>query len=120
MLFNIWNRIKKAMSKDPNSVPLPTSNAQLGRSNPQPTGNVISVQNAQSWNKETHPQGRGDPYLVQDIDYKDGKLDVKYRDGFTAEYDNITPQEAKDFAKADSKGRWAHAHLWNKPYKQVP
>ena len=120
-MFSIWDKINKLFQRKPiTSVPLPTSQAQIGRSNPQPTGNVVSVYNAQSWNKETHPEGMGNSYLVQDIDY-DGKgtLDVTYRDGFTAEYNNISPDDAKDFAKADSKGRWALKHLWGLPYKKV-
>ena len=128
-MFSIWKRINdaiinrkinKAMGQGiQTSMPIPDVPNGNNR-NPSQTGNVVSVQNAQSWNKETHPQGRGDSYLVQDIDY-DGKgtLDVTYRDGFKAEYNNIDPEDAKDFARADSKGRWARAHLWNLPYKRV-
>ena len=57
--------------------------------------------------------------LAKDIDYKNGKLDVTYNDGFTAEYDDISPDEVKDFVQNESKGRWAKAHLWDKPYKKV-
>jgi hypothetical protein len=122
MIFSIWDKINKLFQRKPiTSVPLPASQAQIGRSNPQQTGNTVSVYNAQSWNKETHPNGRGDSYLVDEINYDgNGTLDVKYRDGFTAEYDDISPQDAKDFAQADSKGRWALSHLWDKPYRQVP
>jgi hypothetical protein len=84
-----------------------------------PTSNQnIYVSNAQSWDPSTHPDGRGDSQLVQDIDYntKDG-LTVTYRDGFTATYDNITPEESKAFSQAPSKGKWALSHLWGKPYK---
>ena len=100
------------------SVGIPTNN-KVGLGNASQTGNRVSVYNAQSWNPETHPEGRGDSYVVQDITYDDGKLDVTYRDGFKAQYDGITPQEARDFAQADSKGRWAHAHLWDLPYKEI-
>lgn len=119
--MGIWNRIRKNIKKGTiTSVPLPTSNTQPGLSNPQPNGNVVSLYNAQSWNPETHPNGRGDSYLVDEINYDgNGTLDVKYRDGFTAEYNNISPQEAKDFVKSDSKGRWALKHLWNKSYKEI-
>lgn len=118
--MNVWKRIEKAMSKPVGaSLKLPDVNSTPGRSNPQPQGNQVYVSNAQSWNPETHPEGRGDSYLVQDIDYKDGILDVTYRDGFTAEYQNISPEEAKEFASSDSKGRWAHRHLFNKPYTAV-
>ena len=118
--MSIWGKINKFFQRKPiTSVPLPVSQAQIGRSNPQPTGNKVYVANVQSWNAETHPEGRGDSYLVQDIDYNNGKLDVTYRDGFTAEYDNISPQDAKDFAQTDSKGRWALKHLWDLPYKKV-
>lgn len=79
---------------------------------------AIYVSNAQSWDPSTHPDGRGDSQLVQDIDYnKDDGLTVTYRDGFTANYDNISPDEAKQFAQASSKGKWALSHLWGKPYK---
>lgn len=81
---------------------------------------TVSVQNAQSWNPETHPDGRGDSLLVTNIDYdKDDGLEVEYRDGFKAHYDGITPEQAKDFARADSKGRWALKNLWNRPYEEA-
>ena len=119
--MGIWNRIRKNIKKSTiSSLPLPNANNQPGRNNPQPTGNVVSVYDAQSWNPETHPNGRGPSQLVDEINYNgNGKLDVKYRDGFEAEYDNISPQDAKDFVKSDSKGRWALKHLWNKPYKEI-
>lgn len=103
---NILRQIAGAPKASMPTVKTPTSNQ------------AVSVSNAQSWNPETHPDGRGDSQLVQDIDYntKDG-LTVTYRDGFTANYDGITPDEAKQFAQSDSKGRWALSHLWNKPYK---
>ena len=112
------NKIKKAMSAGVTNTVGPVTSVNAPAQ--QPTGNV-SVQNAQSWNRETHPEGRGDSYLVDNIDYdaSTGKLDVQYRDGFTAEYDNISPNEARDFSQADSKGRWARAHLWDLPYKKI-
>lgn len=125
--MNIWGKILEAvnkkvdsMSKLRTSAPLSDMSKNIGRSNPEQRGNRVSVYNAQSWNPETHPQGRGDSYLVQDFDYdNDGTLQVTYRDGFTAEYKNIDPQDAKEFARADSKGRWARKHLWDLPYKEV-
>ncbi len=77
--------------------------------------------NVQSWNPETHPEGMGDSQLVQDIDYTrgDGTLDVTYRDGYTARYSDVPPEEVKEFTQSDSKGRWALAHLWDKPYVGV-
>lgn len=82
---------------------------------------VASVSNAQSWNTETHPEGMGPSHLVQDIDYDNisRKMDVTYRDGFTAEYDGIDSSQAKSFIQADSKGRWALKNLWNLPYKEI-
>ena len=121
--MSIWQKIKDAMINKQASkptitnVPLPVQTKNIN--NPSQTGDKVYVANAQSWNQETHPEGRGDSYLVQDIDYNNGKLDVTYRDGFTAEYDNISPQDAKEFAQADSKGRWALKHLWDSPYKKV-
>lgn len=80
----------------------------------------VSIMNAQSWNPQTHPNGRGPSQLVDVVDYKNtdgsGTLDVTYRDGFTAEYKNISAEQAKDFINSDSKGRWALNNLWNKPY----
>ena len=92
-----------------------------GRNKAQQQNNAgpLFVQNAISWNKETHPNGAGPSYLVEDINWENGGLDVKYRDGFTAHYDNVSEADAKDFLRTDSKGRWAHAHLWNKPYTEV-
>lgn len=81
---------------------------------------AVSVQNAQSWNAETHPDGRRDSLLVKNIDYDtDNGLEVEYRDGFKAHYDGITPEEAKEFAQADSKGRYAIKNLFNRPYTEV-
>ncbi len=108
--MNIWKRITAKLLNKTNLPALPLS-----------TGGDVSVQNAQSWNSETHPEGRGDSYLVDNIDY-DGttkKMVVKYRDGFTAEYDDIKSKDARDFAQSDSKGRWALKHLWKLPYKEV-
>lgn len=86
-----------------------------------PTVSQLSVANAQSWNPETHPNGRGSSYLVDEIDY-DGEskeLVVKYRNGFTAKYEGITSKQALEFSSADSKGRWALKNLWDKPYTAV-
>lgn len=75
----------------------------------------ISIANAQSWAPDIHPNGPEDSSLVKSIEYEDGNLDVEYRDGFKARY-NATPQEAQDFSRADSKGRWALKNLWNRSY----
>jgi len=82
---------------------------------------VISNQNAQSWNPETHPDGRGSSQLVETIDYdsETGNLDVTYRDGFSARYKNIDPDSAKAFNSADSKGRWAKKYLFDKDYEAI-
>lgn len=82
-------------------------------------GNV-SVKDATSWNAETHPSGAGPSFLVKDIKYDNAtkKLSVTYRDGFTAVYDNIDRGDAWLFTTSDSKGRWAHEHLWNLPYRR--
>lgn len=78
----------------------------------------IKVENATSWDPQTHPRGAGPSYLVDDIDYNNATQDltVKYRDGFTAIYHNVSRGDAWTFTTAGSKGRWAHTHLWNKPY----
>lgn len=88
-----------------------------------PYNNKIDLTNAHSWNRETHPNGYEPSFLVADIHYdnsdKDGKLQVTYRDGFTAEYKGISPHDAVEFNNADSKGRWALKNLWKLPYKAV-
>jgi hypothetical protein len=116
-MFNIWNRIRKSMDK-PTITSVPLSKKSDGQSNPKQTGNRISAYDVQSWNPETHPEGRGRSLLVQDINYDDGHLSVTYNDGFTAGYEGISPEQAKDFVTSDSKGRWALKHLWDLPYKK--
>ena len=85
-----------------------------------PTAKDVSVSDAQSWNPETHPNGRGSSFLVDSFDYDGEKneLTVTYRNGFTAVYNGISSKEATEFAQADSKGRWAQRHLWNRPYRR--
>lgn len=80
---------------------------------------TVSVQNAQSWNPETHPDGRGDSLYIENIDYENGVMDVKFRNGFEAEYKDISPEEAKNFAQSDSKGRFFNAHFRDHPYTEV-
>jgi len=95
---------------------------QANRGNaPVANKTTISNQNAQSWNTETHPDGRGPSQLVETIDYdsETGNLDVGYRDGFRARYKNIDPDSAKQFNAADSKGRWAQKHLFDKDYEAI-
>lgn len=81
----------------------------------------MNIQDAQSWNPETHPEGIGSSYLVNNIDYDPSteELDVQYRDGFTARYGDISLSQAKDFISADSKGRWALKNLWPRDYTRV-
>lgn len=78
----------------------------------------IKVENATSWDSATHPMGAGPSHLVDDIDYNNSTQDltVKYRDGFTAVYHNMSRGDVYTFMTASSKGRWALNHLWNKPY----
>lgn len=78
----------------------------------------IKVENATSWDPETHPRGAGPSYLVDDINYNENTKDltVKYRDGFVAVYHNMSRGDVYTFATASSKGRWAHNHLWDLPY----
>jgi hypothetical protein len=80
-------------------------------------GNV-HVSDATSWSKETHPKGPGPSNLVDDIDYDETTKDltVKYRDGFVAIYHNMSRGDVWTFATAESKGKWALQHLWNKAY----
>lgn len=85
------------------------------------TSFTISNQNAQSWDPETHPDGRGDSHLVSTIDYDEqsGNLDVEYRDGFKARYENIDKETAEAFNRAPSKGRFALRKLWGLDYKPI-
>ena len=80
---------------------------------------AVYVSNAQSWNPETHPEGRGDSHYIEDIDYKDGVMDVKFRNGFEAELNNVDPNEVKDFVRSDSKGRFYNNHFADRPYTEV-
>lgn len=82
---------------------------------------VISNQNAVSWDVETHPEGRGDSRLVSTIDYDEQSknLDVEYRDGFKARYENIDKGTAEAFNRAPSKGRFALRNLWGLDYKPI-
>lgn len=86
-----------------------------------PTAKELYVANAQSWNPQTHPNGRGNSLLVEEIDYNGESQDltVKYRNGFKAKYEGITPKQAQDFSSSDSKGRWALKNLWDRPYTAV-
>lgn len=104
----IWNKIINMLKPKIKSYPT------LSATSNQDT----YAYDVQSWNPETHPEGRGRSKLVKDIEYTNGKLDVTYNDGFKAEYD-ATPQEAKDFVTSDSKGRYALRNLWNRPYKEI-
>lgn len=81
----------------------------------------MNISDAQSWNPETHPEGIGSSYLVNNIDYnpETEDLEVQYRDGFKARYGDISLSQAKDFISADSKGRWALKHLWPLSYEQA-
>lgn len=117
MISDIINRVKSYFSK-----PKQTG-TEGGAIKADPYNNKVDVNNAHSWNSETHPAGYEPSRLVQDIHYDnangDGKLDVTYRNGFTAEYKGITPSQAVDFHNADSKGRWALKYLWSKPYSKI-
>lgn len=90
----------------------------------QTTFHNLTIRNAQSDNPETNLKYRkgmpGNSALVKDVFYNDknNTLKVKYRNGFTAIYENMTDTDAASFAKADSKGRWALKNLWNMKYKK--
>lgn len=74
--------------------------------------------NSKSWAADIHPNGTEPSTLVAAIDYNGGDktLTVTYRSGFKATYHDIEPELAEEFSKADSKGRWALANLWNRSY----
>lgn len=125
--MGIWNKIKEAVHKE-TLTNLPTDtiakqsdkNVKEKMGKPQNNENSFKIENAnaQSWNPETHPKGRGDSLLVQDYSY-DGKtkeLNITYRDGFNCTYDDVSIDSAKAFNEADSKGRYCLKHFWGKPY----
>lgn len=93
----------------------------------QKESDSFDILNAQSWNPTTGrgkaSGSKGPSTWVQDIHYNnkngEGQLDVTFRDGFTARYNNIGPGTAKDFANSSSKGRWVHQNLKGKPYEGV-
>ena len=55
---------------------------------------------------------------VKYFEYDEEKqvLSVTFRDGFTANYPNITKDEAAAFAEAESKGRFVQEHLYHHKY----
>lgn len=120
LISNIFNSIKKKFAS-PDYRKLRDEAAKNKQPLYKQRGFQYSNQNAQSWNPETHPEGRGDSLLVETIDYDEGtgNLDVQYRDGFKARYRNIDPDLVKQFNSADSKGRFALQHLWSLPYEEI-
>lgn len=121
--MSIWNKIKSELKTSLSTEPIAKQsdeNVKKRMGQPQNNKNAFKIENAnaQSWNPETHPNGRGDSLLVADYSY-DGdtkELNVTYRDGFNCTYDNISEEEAKAFNSADSKGRFARAHFFNRAY----
>ena len=82
---------------------------------------VISNQSPQSWAPDLHPNGREHSSYIDSIDY-DGetkKMRVSFTNGFTAEYDNISENDAKAFNAADSKGRFFNNHFNDLSYKEI-
>lgn len=120
LISNIFQSIKKRFAS-PDYQKLRDEAAKNKQPLYKQQGFQYSNQNAQSWNPETHPDGRGDSYLVETIDYdeKTGYLDVQYRDGFKARYRDIDPELVKQFNSADSKGRFAKQYLFDLPYEEV-
>ena len=110
------NKVKKAMSAGVTNTVGPVTPVNAPAQ--QPTGNV-SVQNAQSWAPDLHPNGRENSSYINNIDYNNGTLDVEFRDGTKVELNNINPNEARDFSQADSKGRFYNQHFRDKPYKII-
>lgn len=91
-----------------------------GLSNPSQTSNQdVYAYDVKSWLPELHPNGMENSSYIEDIEFTNGKLDVKFRNGFKAEYDNIDPQKAREFATAPSKGRFFNQNIRGIPYKAV-
>lgn len=87
----------------------------------KPSSLTISNQSPQSWAPDLHPNGMEHSSYIDSIDY-DGdskKMQVSFTNGFSAEYDNISEDDAKSFNSADSKGRFFNNHFKNMPYKEV-
>jgi hypothetical protein len=117
MIRNILNRL--AGKPDETKMAQMAQDVQQRKLNYSPF--TISNQNAQSWDPDTHPEGRGDSRLVSTIDYdaQSKNLDVEYRDGFKARYENIDKETAEAFNRAPSKGRFALRNLWGLDYKEI-
>jgi hypothetical protein len=117
MIRNILNRL--AGKPDETKMAQMAQDVQQRKLNYSPF--TISNQNAQSWDPDTHPEGRGDSRLVSTIDYdaQSKNLDVEYRDGFKARYENIDKETAEAFNRAPSKGRFALRNLWDLPYEEI-
>jgi len=48
------------------------------------------------------------------------RLTIGYRDGSIYAYPGVSPEEAEDFALADSKGEWRHQNLpTSRPYEAL-
>lgn len=98
------------------------ANNNFGKNTQQKKNNfTILNYNPQSWATDIHPNGREHSSWVDGIEYTgdNNKLRVQFRGGATCEYDGITPDQAKAFNEASSKGRWVWRNLYNRPYKKV-
>lgn len=119
--MNFFNRMNKVIKNAPDSfAPGDRYLKEPGLSNPSQTSNQdVYIYDAQSWLPELHPNGRESSSYIEDVEFTNGTLVVKFRNGFKAQYDNVDPQIARDFVSAPSKGRYFHEHIRKLPYKQI-
>jgi hypothetical protein len=54
---------------------------------------------------------------IDSIAFNDEKIYVKFKGGTVYSYDG-TEKEFKKFTESESKGRWFHSNLKNKPFEK--
>lgn len=86
---------------------------QVGDTDPKSAFKRFYDGNAKSWASDVHPNGTEPSTWVSVIDYDSSLLELKitFRDGTTCLYKDISPDMAKSFSEAPSKGRWVHENL---------
>lgn len=116
-ISKILNRI--AGRPDPEKMAQMADEVQQRRLDYKPF--TISNQSPQSWAPDLHPNGMEHSSYIDSIDY-DGnskKMQVSFTNGFSAEYNNISENDAKSFNSASSKGRFFNNHFKNMPYEEI-
>lgn len=78
----------------------------------------VAIYNAKSWAPDLHPNGIEPSSYIENVSYDNGNMHVDFRNGFSADYQDIDPNEARGFATTDSKGRYFNKHFRKEPYTQ--